>query len=238
MKKKSSIINRVIEGVFSFPCPGCRAELPIGEKNFFCGECLARLRLFRPPFCPDCGGELDGVLERCGECLKLAPRAWERGMAVMEMTGYARILVHRLKYRNVPELARAFGVLLAARLEAAEISADMIVPMPLHWRRAWQRGYNQAELLGRALSEQTDVPLKRILTRSRATRKQASLTRNERLENLAGAFSVKEGEICGNRSILLIDDVMTTGATLGEAAAVLRDAGAEKVNVIVLAKRS
>ena len=113
---------------------------------------------------------------------------------------------------------------------------DVIVPMPLHWRKRLQRGFNQAELLGRQVSNRTGIPLVNALKRRKRTDPQAGLTRAQRRTNVAGAFEVRRPADVQGRHVLLIDDVLTTGATASACSAVLKRAGASRVTVLTLAR--
>jgi ComF family protein len=155
----------------------------------------------------------------------------------MRLEGYGRELIHRLKYRQEPELARPLGILAADgwRRSGAPLP-DFFAPMPLHWLRHLQRGYNQAALLAEIIGAETGVPVRQVLRRNRRTRAQARLDREARLRNPVGAFSVPRKAICENRSIVLVDDVLTTGATLAAAARALRQAGARSIGILILAR--
>jgi ComF family protein len=113
---------------------------------------------------------------------------------------------------------------------------DLLIPMPLHWRRRWKRGFNQSELLARRVAQSVRVPLSSALQRRRATRPQAGLTNAQRRQNLAGAFQVRKHSSVEDKHVLLIDDVLTTGATVNAAAAALKRAGARRVTVLTLAR--
>jgi ComF family protein len=152
--------------------------------------------------------------------------------------GAIRRLVHGLKFSDMDYLAPALGRGLAGRLGRiiAAQRPDLIVPVPLHFRRRYRRGYNQAELLGRAIARFTGLPLDpRALRRRRAGRRQLGLSRRERLRSLAGCFRAAPGRV-RDRTILLVDDVVTTGATLEACARALHDAGARRVVGCVLAR--
>jgi len=145
-----------------------------------------------------------------------------------------RQLIHLFKYAGVQTLARPLGKLLIAALPR-ESRFDAIVPMPLHWTKAWRRGFNQSELLAREVSRFWNVPIrKRYVRRVRATAVQAGLTSAERRVNVKNAFSASS-DVAGKR-ILLVDDVMTTGATGGACAAALKKAGAAHVAFLTLAR--
>jgi ComF family protein len=121
-------------------------------------------------------------------------------------------------------------------LRCAEI--DLVAPVPLHWWRKWTRGYNQSESVARELASTIQVPFApRLLRRVRWTPQQVQPTREARRENVKGAFRTAKGARLAGKTVLLVDDVMTTGSTLGEAARTLRDAGAERVAVAILARK-
>ena len=190
-----------------------------------------------PPFCPGCGGELDGALAICSKCMREEKRPWPEAVSLFGMEGMGRILLHRFKFYNTPELARPLARLAAESLEKARTEFDIIIPVPLHWTRRFMRGFNQSLLMASLIAGFTDKPCEKILRRTRMGRVQSRLTREERKKNLIDAFSLKKGANCKNRAILLVDDVMTTGSTLSAASAELLKAGASAVNVFVLARR-
>jgi ComF family protein len=232
-----NIFRLTLENACSFPCPSCHDLVSEEGKNRFCPDCMGKINFVSSPFCPGCGGSLDGALELCGKCLLEDKRPWKKAVALFNMEGHGRILLHRLKYHNCPELARPFGELSAAALRKAELNPDFITPTPLHWTRRFRRGFNQAEILSGIISEASGIPMEKVLKRVKRTQIQSKLKRDERKKNLIGAFSAKKEEICKNKSILLVDDVMTTGATLAAATGALLDAGAKEVFVFALARR-
>jgi ComF family protein len=146
-----------------------------------------------------------------------------------------RELIHLLKYRRIAPLAEPLGRMMGSAFPRDE-RFDAIVPMPLHWQRRWSRGFNQAELLARALSKQTGLPVRLLVRRKRSTAAQAGLTNAGRRANVRGAFEVRRANSVRGLRILLIDDVFTTGATAGACAGALKRAGAERVAVLALAR--
>jgi ComF family protein len=220
-----------------FPCPACKNNFNADSPNALCVECLEKINFVRAPFCPGCGGALDGVLELCSKCLREEKRLWRKAVSVFELNGEGRNLLHRFKYKNSPELARPLGQAGAAAIQNSGLDFDIIVPVPLHWTRFLERGFNQAALIAEIISSITGKPVKNILKRTKRTPKQAKLTRKQRKKNLIGAFSLKKWKNCEKHSILLIDDVMTTGSTLSSAAEILLKNGAAEINVFVLARR-
>jgi ComF family protein len=147
--------------------------------------------------------------------------------------GTLRKLVHLFKYTGVRPLAKPFGELLARALPR-EQGFDVIVPMPLHWFKRWQRGFNQADLLAREIGRRWQVPVREVVRRKRATSPQAGLTNAKRRANVQGAFRVRR-RLDGMR-VLLVDDVLTTGATAGACARALKRAGASHVSLLALAR--
>jgi len=150
-----------------------------------------------------------------------------------------RKLIHRFKYGRIRTLSGPLGRLLALALPR-EQSFDVIVPMPLHWRKRWQRGFNQAELLAGEIGRRTHTPVRNALRRVRNTTSQAGLTSAKRRENVSGAFQAsrhaKKRMSVDNPRVLLIDDVMTTGATAASCARALKRAGARQVTLLTLAR--
>ena len=151
--------------------------------------------------------------------------------------GTLRELIHLFKYDGIAPLAKPLGDLMAAALPT-HLRFDVIVPMPLHWLRHWRRGFNQSELLAKEVSRRLGIPVVKAVRRKRSTSTQTGLSPHQRRLNVAGAFAQRrwpEAKIKGS-SILLVDDVLTTGATVSACAAALKKAGARQVTVLSLAR--
>lgn len=197
-----------------------------------CTACLGELPLLPGMRCPLCALPTPGG-EVCGACLKRPP-AFDRCQAVYVYAHPADILVQRLKYGGELALAGFLAERLMRAIDTTELP-DLILPMPLHPARLAERGFNQAVEIGRALSARLDVPLAvDVCQRVRDTPAQAGLDLVERRRNLRGAFACV-GSLRGRR-IALIDDVMTSGASLDELAKALRNAGAPSVEAWVVAR--
>ncbi len=222
---------------FTFTCSACRKPIDNFPKYSLCPECIGKIKFIKPPLCNSCGAELDSVLEICSKCMKAAPRPWSSAISVFHMETFGKELIHQFKYGNQIELGRSLAELAANAIASSRIKFDYIEPIPLHWTKQLTRGYNQSEIVVNVLSKKMMVKKSNFLKRTRNTKQQASLDKAERKRNLIGAFSIKREANCKNRTILLVDDVMTTGATLTEATKVLLEAGASKVNILVLARR-
>ena len=173
----------------------------------------------------------DGRCRLCRDGLA----GFDAAFAYGEYDGPLRKLIHLFKYGRVKPLAKPLARLMAGALPR-EHRFDLVVPMPLHWTRRWNRGFNQAELLAKVLSRRLNAPVVRAVRRKRRTAPQAGLTNSERRLNVSGAFALNPGVSVKDRHVLLVDDVMTTGATAAACAALLKRAGAKRVSVLALAR--
>lgn len=160
-------------------------------------------------------------------------RGFDEAFCYGAYEGTLRKLIHLFKYSGMRGLAQPLGALLADALPR-DRQFDLVTAVPLHWWRQWLRGFNQSELLSKAIARARGIPAKQVLRRGSATRAQAGLSNAQRRENVAGAFRARR-RVAGLR-ILLIDDVMTTGATAGACARALKKAGARSVAVLALAR--
>lgn len=226
--------------VFPDECRVCASPLKEFSAVPVCAHCLAAPKpLLAEYFCADCGTPFMNAAPldddgRCGLCRR-GLNGFDRVYSFGEYDGTLRRLIHLFKYSGFKPLAAPFGRLLLTVLPR-EQRFDMVVPMPLHWRRAWDRGFNQAELLARLVSKRIGAPMVNALRRTHATRIQAGLTNSQRRENVAGVFAARTGKPVLGMHVLLIDDVLTTGATVSAAALELKRAGATRVTILTLAR--
>jgi ComF family protein len=192
--------------------------------EFFCISC-------RTPFVNGFPLDKEG---RCALC-RSGLRGFDAAYSFGAYEGELRELVHLLKYQGMRPLARPLGALLLRAL-AREESFDVIVPVPLHWRRRWTRRFNQSEELARAVARGTGLPVTNALRRVKATAVQAGLSNSARRRNVTQAFRCHRPRAVEGRSILLVDDVMTTGSTAAACAQALKRAGAKRVSLLTVAR--
>lgn len=218
-----------------------RCEVPVDDGQSLCSSCHSLLTIDPDPVCPRCASTLAPAAAAANVCPRCMNESF-RFDAVVRMGPYddeRRAAVLRCKKDEVFAEAVAQPFALALSTHLAQFGAQIAVPIPLHWRRRWTRGFNQAEILARALASTlnlTHVP--RALRRVRNTAHQSKQKPGERKANVRGAFVAGAKLDLGGKVIVLVDDVLTTGATAHEAARVLKTHGAKAVIVAVLAHES
>ncbi len=221
-------------------CPACRNALALSsDARTLCEDCTRKILPFdeHQPRCTVCGGLNDTIVACCRECAE-HPKPWFRGVSVFPYDGAGGDLVRAFKYNRRTELAPYLGAMMANAWQkhGAPAKPQIVVPIPLHWTRRISRGFNQAELLAREIANALALDCQNSLCRKRRTGHQARLDASQRLKNLRGGFAVRNASRVANKSILLVDDVYTTGSTLTAAAEALLHAGAVEVSVITVAR--
>jgi competence protein ComFC len=238
----ANLITGLKDIIYPKTCLICKQDLASTcVDEFVCVKCWASIKKNTPPFCRCCGRNLDNrslVNALCSECLK-NKLDFDRAFAPCIYEGPVKDLIREFKYKKNDYLAATLSGLMIDFIREYAIpvsSVDMLIPMPLHPTRLREREFNQAELLARCIaSAYTKAVSTDNLVRLRHTRTQAELQGADRLENVKDSFSVKMPDLVKGKIILLIDDVLTTGATASEASRALKSSGANTVFVLTLA---
>lgn len=216
-------------------CTAC--QQPLAVHDALCASCWRQVSFIRAPLCDRLGLPLP--FDTGGRMISAAaaahPPVYDRARAVARFDGVMRELVHKFKYADRQDARHLFGRWLANAGSDLLAEADVLVPVPLHRTRLWQRRFNQSAVLAFEVSRLSGVPVDlQMLTRARATTNQVGLSQAERKKNVAGAFRLGIGSKVDGRHVLLIDDVITTGSTVTACVSVLRQGGAARVDVLAL----
>ncbi len=225
--------------LFPRNCILCRHYIVDQNLPHVCSRCYASIEFNRPPFCLRCSRHLDIFTTEglCPTCLRY-PIAFDSAWGAVIYTPPAQKLLHLFKYQQKTLVRTVFSQLMQKFLDDYRIplqSYDYLVPVPLHSVRLRERGFNQARLLADYAHLTTGIPILDALQRVHPTKVQAFLGQKERWTNLQGAFTMSRSFNISNKSILLVDDLLTTGATASAASRTLKDAGASKVGLLVVA---
>jgi ComF family protein len=223
-----NVAETALDLLFPLHCFGCHKY-----GKLLCASCISNLPRLTLPYCPICAQP--GVDQPCRWCSSISVKT--NGIrAPFLMEGVIKDAIHALKYRNVRAAAPELGELLAQYLKTHPMPGEVLAPVPLHPRRLRSRGYNQSALLARELGKLSGLPVnERLLSRTKNTPPQVQTSnREERHHNMAGSFECI-GKVRG-LSVILVDDVTTTGSTLSACAAALKEAGAVSVWGLALAK--
>ncbi len=221
----------IISLIFPRRCPVCGGiVLPRGE--LICPECLQKLSPVRQPVCMICGKHLEGggTAERCADCMR-HPKSFKRNFALLNYNDAARTSMAAIKYKNKREYLDFYAKAICRRYgrQILRLRPDILVPVPIHSSRMRSRGYNQAELLAERVGAELGIPVcPAALKRTKKTRPQKELNPAERLHNLQQAFAA--GTLPeGTRTVVLVDDIYTTGSTLEACARILTGMGVRNV---------
>lgn len=235
-----STLRSLLDLIYPPQCPICEAPLHRDETStsrFVCTDCLGRVEWFAPPWCEACGVPVTGETDLCSRCGHTSI-PFEKARAVGPYDDVLARLIQMYKFQGERALAHDLAQLLAKRIldERMDRDVEAIAYVPMTQRALRDRGFNHVEWLARDLSRQLDRPVVPALHKIRETRPQVALPERERLKNLRGAFSATQPLPWA--SVLLIDDVFTTGATLRECSRALTSAGVNRVYIATLAHTS
>jgi ComF family protein len=223
------VIDSILNILFPVSCVICGSAVLERKWGAACPDCWSSLVPVPPPICPQCGDPAPAIEGLCGLC-RTGEHAFDFARSAVLFTDTLREIVHHLKYSDRVSLAKPLGDLLKECLNVETFTGSVVVPVPLHRSRARIRGYNQAELIASRLGRPVAANL---LRRRKNTPSQTGLSRNQRRLNLAGAFEVRR-HVSG--AVIVVDDVYTTGSTMNEIAKTLKRAGAERVEVLTVAR--
>ena len=236
-----AVANPLLSVLLAPSCAACGVLLEHPTRGPVCEACWRSILPLTPPLCDRCGDPLPSwrdisiPLATCARCRRGAQDV-DRGRAIGGYDGALRAIIHALKYEGRRSLARPLAELMRSRGAEMLRGADCVVPVPLHWSRRRQRGFNQASDLARHLG----LPAVRLLRRTRPTATQTGLSAGRRHGNVRGAFALGRGldgrERLEGLIVVLVDDVSTTGATLNACARVLKQAGVREVRALTAAR--
>ena len=229
-----SIARHVLDFTLPPRCPGCGTI--IDEVHGFCAGCWKNVHFLGDGGCNTCGLPLEASeAEQCAPCLARPPRI-HRARAAVAYDDVSRSIAMRLKYGRKVALARTMARYMAP-LVLRDDPAAVLVPVPLHRARLWQRGFNQSALVVRELSRATGLPFDpALLDRTRRTPPLKGMSLRQRRRTVAGAFKVNGSRDLRGRTVVLVDDVLTTGSTADACARALRRAGASRIELISWAR--
>lgn len=237
--RSSRLIAPLVDLLFPPSCPNC-GEM-VDQAASLCGACWAKITFLADPLCSCCGLPFEydlGDEVFCGGCIKKSP-AFNRARAVMTYDEHSRHMVLGFKHADKTELARMFAHWMARAGSELVTDCDLILPVPLHRFRLIKRRFNQSALLARMIADICGKPAHMLLLRRhKATVSQGGLNAAGRRKNMAGAFNIPDRKkaLIKNKKILLVDDVLTTGATVSACTRSLLKAGACQVDVITLCR--
>ena len=219
----------LLDALFPIECVSCGAS-----GNVICDKCVADLAVLRPPFCAICA--TPGDFARCQRCAE-SVRQFDGVRAPYRYAGAMRQAILALKYGGIKAAAPQLGDLLADYLNANPLPGEIVAPVPMHSRRLRERGYNQSELLARRVATHSELRYERdLLFRTRQVEPQAGIgSAAQRAVNVAGSIGVSANRDVSGASVILVDDVATTGSTLETCAGALKQAGAVSVWCLTLA---
>lgn len=225
-------------------CLVCKNKIPAADQlQLICSGCWDKLEKNLPPFCASCGRHLTPeAIEKnaCPSCSKCeADFYFDRAFSPCAYTGSIKRLIHEFKYSGKDYLGKPLGKLMNTFIQEYQLPIaylDWVIPIPLHRSRQREREFNQAEILSQEIAREFNKKVSTdALIRVKPTMTQTQLTFRERCQNIEQSFSVTKPELIKDTNLLLVDDVLTTGATSSEAAKCLKNAGAKKVLLLTLA---
>ena len=237
----SGFLNQFFALFYPEICQVCRTEKAAAAASYICEHCRSGIRHIEAPFCDCCGLPFQGEITVSFECANCRDQKlyFRAARAAVELSGPLQDVVHRYKYNHATWFEPFLAALLISRAAPvlAQSQWDCIVPIPLHWLKLRERSFNQSLRLARQLGKATGIPVhNRLLKRTQPTSTQTRLSRAERTENVKRAFAYRGRAKLTGKRIILVDDVLTTGATASACAKLLMQNGASVVDVWTVAR--
>lgn len=236
-----TILEYTLEAVFpsNIYCICCNNLIDKTRPYSLCDKCVRNLRWANSKTCEKCGKILSEEYDeaKCHDCLE-NEHIFEKGFSCVEYGMYEKIMLKDFKYHSKPYFADKLAAIMHDRIQSEELTINLIIPVPMNKVKERKRGYNQAKLLAKGIAKRMDISYNdKIIFRERKTKPMNNLTPYERRENVKGAFTLAEGnsKIVEGQTILLVDDIYTTGSTLDECSKILLEKGAKTVYTICFA---
>jgi len=228
-------LNRCLDIVYPPRCPACN-EISLGSQLGFCQECFGKIHFVNEPWCLKCGKPIEEEeMEYCSDCME-RPHFFDQGRSPLVYDDYVRKSIYRFKYNSKKEYARYYAKIINDTLHRKIKSwkAQALIPVPLHKSKLNKRGFNQSYLIAKELSKYVNIPvMDNILVRQNQTKVQKNLGAKERENNLKKAFIVRKNSVKLN-TVIIIDDIYTTGSTIDAISKVLKESGVGKVYFVTL----
>ncbi|BEP30215.1 ComF family protein [Helicovermis profundi] len=234
------IFSKILDLIFpdKVTCVNCGCEIYSSDKYSLCEECLKTLTIIKGKTCRICGRGISEIssYEKCMECRK-NDFYFDGGFSLCVFSGTIKKLLMDFKYNEKNYLYSVFSDLIIDNLNLNDLDIDLITFVPVHFTRKFFRGYNQSELIANDISKKIGINSKKILIRTKITKRLKVLSKEERKNEIEGAFIINNKKNFTRKNILIIDDIYTTGTTLNECSKVLKYNGAEKIYICTLAIR-
>lgn len=229
--------SRLLNLLLPARCLHCGTS--VDEVNTVCSACWQQMHFLSAPFCDTCSQPFDFTMPEGSECAACAqtPPQFDKARSVLVYNEHSRKLISEFKYSDRIHASKAYGKWMARAGKDILKDADVIIPVPLHSKRLKKRLYNQAALLAQVIAKEANITYNPIvLQRIKHRPPQAGLNKAERQKNIKGVFALKPNHTLKGKHVVLVDDVMTTAATINECCRILKEAGVASVSALTLAK--
>ena len=235
------MLGALINLLYPAICRACSKKISKFDRNI-CNDCAKKIKeRFPPPFCIKCGRQMKGspeLMAICQDCREDEPY-FDKAWSACHYDGLLKNLIHDFKYKKVTSLSTDFTALLIDFMKKHNIGKDsqIILSIPMHPNRLFQREINHADILAKALGKSLGILYSgNTLKKIKDTSLQSKLKRGARIKNLRSSFYIKDRSVVCNKNIMLVDDLFTTGSTVNECSRLLKDSGARYIEVITLAR--